>query len=65
MGAGAVLIPGGNDALLLHGILNLSLHAFLAYVTMVLGIAAYLLAGRLAGREITRIDCGGDVCRSD
>ena len=34
------MVPGGNDALLFHGIPTLSPHAVPAYLAMVLGIAA-------------------------
>lgn len=64
MGSGAVLIPGGNDSLLLHGIPNLSLHAALAYLSMVLGISTVLVSAKLFGKAIPRIDCSGDLCRT-
>lgn len=64
MGFGAVLVPGGNDSLLLHGIPNLSLQAALAYLAMVLGIFAVLAAMRLIGCGVPRIDCRGDICRT-
>ena len=64
MGFGAVLVPGGNDSLLLYGIPNLSLQAALAYLAMVLGIFAALAAMRLIGHDVPRIDCSGDICRT-
>ena len=64
MGAGAAMIPGGNDALLLDGIPNLSPHAAPAYLAMVLGIATVLACLQLGGRRIDKVDCSGDICRS-
>lgn len=64
MGTGAVLVPGGNDSLLLHGIPNLSLHALLAYLAIVLGIFAALATGKFFGRDLPRVDCSGDICRT-
>ena len=43
MGGGASMVPGGNDALLFHGIPTLSPHAAPAYLAMVLGIAVFTL----------------------
>ncbi len=64
IGAGVVMIPGGNDVLLLHGIPNLSPHAAPAYVAMVLGIATVLICLHVSGRRSTSVDCGGDICRT-
>jgi uncharacterized membrane protein YedE/YeeE len=62
MGLGAALAPGGNDALILYGIPSLSPHAVPAYLTMVVGIAAALIAmRRWLGIEM-RVECRGDVC---
>jgi len=44
MSAGAALVPGGNDALVLHALPGLVLHAALAYGAMVAGIGCMLLA---------------------
>lgn len=64
MGIGAVLVPGGNDALILHDIPALSANAVPAYLAMLAGIAAVLVAmRRLSGVEV-RVDCGGDICRA-
>lgn len=43
MGAGAALVPGGNDALVLHALPGLLPHAALAYASLVAGAAATLL----------------------
>ncbi|MEP5764770.1 MAG: YeeE/YedE thiosulfate transporter family protein [Halieaceae bacterium] len=42
MGLGAVLVPGGNDMLLLNGIPGLSAHALPAYLAMLVGIGLSL-----------------------
>ena len=62
MGFGAALVPGGNDALILHGIPTLSPHALPAYAAMLVGIAASLSLMRLAGAQLTTVDCSGDIC---
>lgn len=46
MGAGAVLIPGGNDALLLHGLPHLVGTAMIAYASMSAAIALSLVLTR-------------------
>lgn len=43
MGAGAILIPGGNDALILHDMPDSALHAWLAYVVMCVAIGRALV----------------------
>ncbi len=48
MGAGAALIPGGNDSLVLHDLPALTLHALAAYAAMALTILA---AVRVGGRS--------------
>ena len=64
MGAGAALVPGGNDVLLLHGIPNLSPHALPAFLAMLAGIALTLAIARLFGARPEHVDCGGDICRT-
>ncbi len=44
MGAGAFLIPGGNDALVLSALPNLFLYGFIAYGAMTASIAVIVLA---------------------
>jgi hypothetical protein len=44
MGAGAALVPGGNDALVLHALPGLLPHAALAYAAVVAGIGCTLLS---------------------
>ena len=43
MGFGAVLVPGGNDMLLLNGIPGLSAHALPAYLAMLVGVTLSLM----------------------
>lgn len=64
MGAGAALVPGGNDVLLLHGIPNLSPHALPAFAAMLAGIALTLAIARPFGVRPEHVDCGGDICRT-
>ena len=64
MGAGATLIPGGNDGLILFGIPSLSPHAVPAYLALLLGILATLMTMRALGRTIPPVLCEGDICRS-
>jgi uncharacterized membrane protein YedE/YeeE len=65
MGLGAAMIPGGNDALILHGIPFLSPHAVPAFLAMLVGIAVTLMGMRALGQDIPRIDCGGDICTTE
>ena len=46
MGAGAALVPGGNDVLVLHALPGLAPHAPLAYAALVAGVATVVLARR-------------------
>ena len=60
MGAGAGMIPGGNDVLLLIPLLLP--HAIPAYLGVVAGIAVTLATMRASGRAPEAIDCHGDIC---
>ena len=62
MGAGAAIVPGGNDALVLYGIPSLSPHAIPAYLAMTTGIALALLMMRLFWGTTPKIECRGDIC---
>lgn len=62
MGVGAILIPGGNDALVLHGIPSFSIHAIPAYLAMLLGIATSLGTMRLVLAVEIDVTCSGDIC---
>jgi len=46
MGAGAFVIPGGNDALVLHAMPNLLPYGVIAYAAMTAAIAVFAVAGR-------------------
>jgi hypothetical protein len=50
MGTGAALVPGGNDALVLHALPSLAPHAPLAYAALTVGAGATLLAIRALPR---------------
>jgi hypothetical protein len=43
MGAGAVMIPGGNDTLMLKSLPGLSPHAVPAFFALLLGVSVTLL----------------------
>lgn len=64
MGAGAALIPGGNDGLILFGLPSLSPHALPAWLAIVAGILLTLAAMRRVGARLPRIRCEADVCRT-
>lgn len=64
MGGGVVLVPGGNDALILFGIPTLSQHALPAYAAMLVGIALVILAMRSLTGVLMHVDCHMDVCRT-
>ena len=62
MGAGAMIVPGGNASLILQDLPALSVHAILAYMAMVFGIAVTLMVfERVMGTAMT-VSCGGDFC---
>lgn len=65
MGSGAVLVPGGNDALLLYGIPTLSAHAAPAYLAMLTGVAIVLAGMRFLTGKKMNVCCDGDICRSN
>jgi hypothetical protein len=58
MGAGAALVPGGNDALVLHALPSLLPHAALAYTAMVAGISCALLPSQALHRTRHRTRWG-------
>jgi len=64
MGAGAALIPGGNDGLILFGIPSLSSHALPSWFGIVAGIWMALVVMRVAGARVPTITCDGDICRA-
>lgn len=63
MGAGAALIPGGNDGLIFFGLPALSPHALPTYVGIVFGTWLALETMRRLGRPIPRIACESDICK--
>jgi hypothetical protein len=65
MGAGAVLIPGGNDTLLLKSLPGLSPHAIPASVALFCGIGATLFLMRRFTGKTLKIDCTDDICRTE
>lgn len=65
MGAGATMIPGGNDVLVLQTIPLLLPHAILAYLGVLFGIFLIIAAMKFLRQEIKRLDCSGDVCWED
>ncbi len=64
MGAGAALIPGGNDGLILFALPALSPHALPSWVAIIIGVALALTLMRATGRPIPAIRCEGDICRA-
>ena len=65
MGAGAVLIPGGNDTLLLKSLPGFSLHAIPAFVALICGIGVTLLLMRLFTGKTLKVACTRDICRAE
>ena len=65
MGAGAVLIPGGNDTLILKSLPGLSPHAIPAFVALLCGICATLLLMRLFSGKTLQVICTNDICRTE
>ena len=63
MGAGAVMIPGGNGKLILHDLPGLSVAAFFAYLSMTGGITVTLVLYRRMYGSIGTVSCGGDLCK--
>lgn len=64
MGVGVTLAPGGNDVLILHAIPGGSPHALPAYGALLIGTAAGLIVIRALGGTAVRIECTGDICRT-
>ena len=64
MGAGAALMPGGNDGLILFGLPAVSPHAPAAWGAIVAGIALALSITRALGRPLPVIRCDADICRA-
>ena len=65
MGVGAVLIPGGNDTLMLRSVPGFSPHAMPALVALLCGIAVTLLFTQLFTGKTLKVVCSGDICRTE
>jgi hypothetical protein len=65
MGAGAVLIPGGNDTLILDSLPGLSPHAIPAFVALLFGIGMTLLLMRLLTGKTLKVVCTNDIFRTE
>jgi len=65
MGWGLAMIPGGNASLILHYIPFFSPHALPAFLAMLAGIAAALVAAPWMGMARPKVACSGDICRMD
>jgi len=65
MGAGAVLIPGGNDTLIFKSLPGLSPHAIPAFAALLCGICATLLLMRRVSGKTLQVVCTDDVCRTE
>jgi hypothetical protein len=65
MGVGAVLIPGGNDTLILKSLPGLSPHAIPATVALFCGVGATLLFMRLFTGKTLKVVCSNDICRTE
>ncbi len=65
MGAGAVLIPGGNDTLVLKSLPGLSPHAMPAFAALLFGICATLLLMRFFTGKRLEVICSHDICRTE
>lgn len=62
MGAGAALIPGGNDTLLLNTLPTLAIQAVIAYLALLTGIASVLWLMHRAHLPMPAVACGPDGC---
>jgi len=65
MGIGAVLIPGGNDTLILKSMPGLSLHAIPTFFALLCGVAITLRVRRSISGKALKVVCTDDVCRAD
>ncbi len=65
MGAAAVLIPGGNDTLMLKSLPGLSPHVIAAFVALLFGIGVTLLIMRLLTGKTLKVVCTNDICQTE
>ena len=63
MGVGAILIPGGNDTLILKSMPGLSLHAIPTFCALLCGIAITLRVRQSISGKALEVVCTDDVCR--
>lgn len=64
MGTGIVMIPGGNDTLLLQSIPAFSPHALPTYLALLVGITIPVFGMKLFSKgKPMSIDCSQDICR--
>ncbi|MBL4907491.1 MAG: YeeE/YedE family protein [Sneathiella sp.] len=63
MGAGASVIPGGNDILLFYSAPSLSPHILPAFLSMFFSIIVSLLVMKALGTKIPPLNCSGDICK--
>ncbi|MDP1691359.1 MAG: YeeE/YedE thiosulfate transporter family protein [Burkholderiaceae bacterium] len=62
MGAGAAMVPGGNDTLLLNSLPTLALQAAAAYLSLLAGIASVLWLMRHARMPMPAVTCTPAGC---
>jgi uncharacterized membrane protein YedE/YeeE len=65
MGAGSVLIPGGNDTLLLKSLPALSPHALPAMIALFFGIGITLPLLRILTGKSSKVVCTNDICQTE
>jgi uncharacterized membrane protein YedE/YeeE len=65
MGAGAVMIPGGNDTLMLKSLPGLSPHAVPAFFALLLGVSVTLLFMQLITGKALKVVCTNDICQAE
>jgi hypothetical protein len=65
MGVGAVLIPGGNDTLILKSLPGFSPHAIPTFMALLCGIGVTLLFMRLFTGKTLKVVCTDDICRTE
>jgi len=63
MGAGAAMVPGGNDTLILTGLPAFSGWALGAYVAVIVGVATGLVFARWRGARLPIVTCENGICR--
>ena len=61
MGVGTVLIPGGNDTLILKSMPLLSLHAIPTFTALLFGVALTLFIRRCITGKTTEVVCTDDI----